>query len=210
MSKCKRQLQEAMSIPFQMPRLGDPQRYVGLYVIHFPHGVSVGYTREEVAILLAEPQYRDVSAYRIHRCDDAGCIELAGVTPRDFVGDEWMIFASRDDDDAARDFARIRQCALSTPAPCPVRAELIDLANLDPPHAVCLVYARSASTMVSSWLLAIGFRGGDRVFGGQEAAELRNAATTDPIASAALPAASQYASRTRQQLLARVSEPLQR
>lgn len=199
-----------MSIPFQLPRLGDPQRYVGLYVIQFAHGVSVGYTREEVAILLAEPQYRDASAFRIHRCDDAGCIELAGVSPRDFVADEWMIFASRDADDAVRGFAHIRQCALRTPAPCPVRAELIDLDNLDPPHAVCLIYARSASTMVSSWLLAIGFRGGERVFGGQEAAELRNTATTDPIASAALPAAPLYAPRTRQQLLASVFEPLQR
>jgi hypothetical protein len=199
-----------MATPLQLPPLRDPQRYAGLYAVQFAHGVAVGYTFDEVAIVLAEQAYCECPVYRIHRIDAAGRVELAGISARDLAGDECMIFASRDAAQASGDFAALRRLAAEDPLPCGVRIELIDLADLDPPHAVCLLYTKSASTMVAEWLLRAGFGGGDQVIGGAEATGIRRAASTVPIASSVLAARIAHAPRTREQVLASVHEPLQR
>jgi hypothetical protein len=198
-----------MPATLKLPPLRDAQRLVGLYVVQFAHGVSVGYTSDEVALLLRETDYRDVSIFQIHRVDDAGHVELAGIRPADLAGMESILFASRDAAQANRDFATLRRLAAEHPLPCGVRAELIEIPDLDSPHAVCLRYARPASTMVSSWLSRLGFEGGERVFGGVEAESLRQSAG-EPIASVLLPARFEQVSRSREAVLASVHEPVQR
>jgi len=188
----------------------DARRYAGLYVVQFAHGVSVGYTADEVATLLREPEHREIVVYRVHRVDEVGRFELAGVEARDLGGLESMIFASRDAAQARRDLATLQRLAADTPLPVGVRAELVDLIDIDPPHAVCLLYTQPASTMVSDWLMAVGFAGGERVIGGPEAERIRAEAGGEPIASVLLPAQIRHVSRSRDEVLATIHEPLQR
>ncbi|HRX85711.1 MAG TPA: hypothetical protein P5572_11900, partial [Phycisphaerae bacterium] len=89
-------------------------------------------------------------------------------------------------------------------------SELVDLIDIDPPHAVCLLYTQPASTMVSDWLMAVGFAGGERVIGGPEAERIRAEAGGEPIASVLLPAQIRHVSRSRDEVLATIHEPLQR
>lgn len=199
-----------MTTPLQLPPLRDAQRYAGLYVVQFAHGVSVGYTADEVATLLREPEHAGIGIFRIHRVDEAGCVELMGVSVAELGGLEAMIFASAEAEHARRDLRTLQQLAEERPLPIGVRAELIDLIDYDPPHAVCLLYTRPASTMVSNWLLASGFAGGDQVFGGSEAEFIRQSAAGEPIASVLLKADLRHAPRGREDILASTHEPLQR
>jgi len=199
-----------MLTPFQLPRLTNPKQYEGLYAVHFPHGVSVGYTLEEIQTLQTEPEYADVRVYRIHRVDDHGNIELAGVSPRDLAAEDTILFASADPKRATRDFAALQQHAASHPLPSPARLELIDLPDQNHPHAVSLTYPRAAGPAVTTWLQSANFTPGETAIGGAEAKNLRRQAPADPIASANLPSQSQHSSRTREQVLACVHDPLQR
>ncbi|MCB9850074.1 MAG: hypothetical protein H6817_05155 [Phycisphaerales bacterium] len=199
-----------MNPNFTIPRLPDPQRYTGTYLVQVPHGVAVGYLAGEVVTLLSIDAYRDAPVFRIHRVDDTGRVELIGVTVADLAGDDVLLFVNSDAEHAGTQFSTLRQLANADPLPIPVRAELIDLPGLSAPHAVCLLYPRHANTMVSDWLLRVGFDGGDQVLGGQEAASIRHQVTGSPVATMTLAAKMDETPRSREELLASVKEPLQR
>jgi hypothetical protein len=199
-----------MTDHFTIPPLAHPQRYTGLYVIRFAHGTVAGYVAEEVAMLLRASEHADATAYRIHRVDERGCLELIGVRLDDLTGESVMLLTRSDPALAADDFATLRQIARDTPPPCAVRLEHLDLPQPYAAHAVGLIYPQHASTMLGRWLVRSGFAGGDQVYGGLEAQAARAAALAKPVAVADLAIDPHRQPRTWEVVSAAIREPVQR
>ena len=193
-----------------LPAIPQPHRYVGLFVFDFGEWTSVGYTAEEIVVLLESAEHTGGQAYRIHRVDDAGCIELAGVGSMELRGENLLLFASYACEPAERDFARLRVLAGDHPPPCALRIELVDLPGHSPPHAVALLFSRHVMGQVSDWLTTIGFQGGEVVSGGGDAVDSYREAATDPIATLHLHAQATLTSRSAAEVLRTVRNPLQR
>jgi hypothetical protein len=51
----------------QLPKLRQPDRYVGLYVFDFGDHTGVGFTAQEVAELFESEKYKKCKAYKIHK-----------------------------------------------------------------------------------------------------------------------------------------------
>ena len=107
----------------RLPALAHPDRYVGLYVVDFGQTVSVGYTADEVAMLLESEAHRDVKVYRIHDARPDGSMELTGVPFQRFQLETGLFFYCRDLAIARREFGQIRSLAEEGPLPC--RAQLL-------------------------------------------------------------------------------------
>jgi len=60
----------------RLPELESPEKYGGLYVFDFGEQVAVGYTADEIAVLLESQRYADGKAYRIHRAMPDGTIAV--------------------------------------------------------------------------------------------------------------------------------------
>ena len=49
----------------ELPKLVSPESYAGLYVFDFDGQVAVGYTADEIAVLLESERHADGKAYRL-------------------------------------------------------------------------------------------------------------------------------------------------
>ena len=194
----------------KLPPLKDPQRYVGLFAFDFGEWVSVGYTAEEVAILLASEEYAGGKAFQVYRVDDHGNVELIGVTGRELEAEEIIIFARASADRAGDDFGELRRLATAQPPPCNLRLELTDLPEVDPPHLVAMLFPRHANRPVAQWLSDAGFAGGDTVMAGEHVRRLYHEAGVSPVMSTVLPAAADRRPRAPDEVLATVRELIQR
>ena len=74
----------------KLPRLNHPELYQGLYVFDFGDRVAVGYTAEEIEMMLMK--YRDGRAYKIHRATPQGELALRGRSHVDTSLEEAMLF----------------------------------------------------------------------------------------------------------------------
>ena len=115
----------------RLPPLKDPLRYVGLFAFDFGEWVSVGYTAEEITVLLNSEQHKHGGAFRVHRADAEGRVELAGVSPYDLSGEEMMLFASSDSRRAGDGFSTLRRAAEKRPPPCSAKLELVEIPQLN-------------------------------------------------------------------------------
>jgi hypothetical protein len=194
----------------KLPPLKDPQRYVGLFVFDFGEWASVGYTAEEVGILLASPEHAAGAAFRIYRADESGHLELTGIKPDELQAEEIIIFARSSADRAGDDFNDLRKLAQTTPPPCNIRLELVDVPETDPSHIVGLLFPRHANPQVAQWLSDAGFAGGDVVMAGEHVRRLYHQSGASPVMSTVLPAGSDRRPRTPEEVLATVREPVQR
>lgn len=194
----------------KLPPLRHPERYAGLYLLDLGDRVCVGYTADEVAVLLASDRCRSAAAYLIHRVDERGNVELAGVSANHLVRRDILIFAFDSPDAAQAEFSRLRRLATDTPAPCPCSMELADFDEVEPPHVICLTYMQAAAAVLAAWLNRIGFHAGDRVFGGPRLLSQYQAASPSPIAQCLLATAIDHESRGLDELLAALEQPIQR
>ncbi|HQE30014.1 MAG TPA: hypothetical protein PL151_19870 [Phycisphaerae bacterium] len=161
----------------KLPELESPERYAGLYVFDFGDQTAVGYTAEEIAVLLESERYKDGKVYRIHRALPDGTMELQGVPRERFLSEEGMFFYRRDLDSARNDFAELDDLARRVAPPCRMK---LQLARLAPPgsdvagqsqatgetYMTVLIYPAEYTHDVSKWLSDADFRGGDYVEGG--------------------------------------------
>ncbi len=155
-----------------VPKVEYPERYTGLYVFDFGVGqTAVGYTADEVAVLLESDRYKDGKVYRIHRAMPDGSMELQGVTRERFLTEEGLFFYRSDAALARQDLDELDALAQRTPAPCRIKAHL---ARFEPgesdggraSYATVIIYPAEYSSGVSKWLNDADYRGGDRVEGG--------------------------------------------
>ena len=75
-----------------LPHLDNPELYQGLYVFDFGERVAVGYTAEEIEVLLASPEHRGGRAFKIHHASAEGQLSLRGLSRMDVGVREEMIF----------------------------------------------------------------------------------------------------------------------
>jgi hypothetical protein len=161
----------------KLPELESPERYAGLYIFDFGDQVAVGYTADEIAVLLESEKYKDGKIYRIHRALPDGTMELQGVAPETFMAEEGMFFYRADLPAARQDFDELEQLAGQVPPPCRMKLHLAalekregDLADKSPvtseKYMTVMIYPAEYSHEVGKWLIDADYRGGDYVEGG--------------------------------------------
>lgn len=155
-----------------LPAVENPAQYVGLYVVDFGDQTAVGYTVDEVAMLLESERYADAKVYRIVRASPSGEMELKGVSSERFALEAGMFFFRNDQAAAEADFAAL--CDWAERAAPPGRA-FVQLADRGPAsgedggrgrYVTALVYPAELDDAFAQWLLDGAYAGGDWVEGG--------------------------------------------
>ncbi len=150
----------------KLPALSSPEWYSGLYVFDFGHQVAVGYTADEIAVLLESERFADGKVYRIHRALPDGTLELKGVAPATFQREDGFLFYRADSAAAAADFRTLAERADGTPPPCRAKVHLARIAGASYPELTALIFPAEYAHDMAGWLDRIGFDGGDFVEGG--------------------------------------------
>ena len=148
----------------RLPRLTNPQRYQGLYVVDFGDGLSVGYVAAEVAALFDSNRFPQMRAFRIHRALPDGTVSLIQVSKDRFrPGADEALFFLQDSAPAARDdFDTLRDLA-DRHFPCPARLELAEIPGREWPFLTVLIYPVEYTDDVSRFLLSVSYEGGETV-----------------------------------------------
>lgn len=150
----------------KLPQLENPVSYAGLYVFDFGDQTAVGYTAEEIAVLLESQRYADGKVYRIHRALPDGTMELAGVSRERFLVEDGLLFVRVDETSARADFDELAARATDAPPPCRMKLQLAKLAGSSAVHVTAAIFPAEYTHDVAAWMDQIGFSGGDRVEGG--------------------------------------------
>lgn len=153
----------------KLPRLDEPQHYQGLYIFDFGEWTAVGYTAEEIAVLLDSECYREGKVYRIHRAWPDGRIELRGVSPERFHLESGLLFHRRDAEAARADHDNLARLAQTTPPPCRAYVQLAEFPSDEEQanrYATALIYPAEFDEDIAAWLLEGAYAGGDFVEGG--------------------------------------------
>ena len=148
----------------KLPKTSNPEKYVGLYVIDFGDQCGLGYTAEEVSILLESEEFGSVKVYKIHRARPDGSMELAGVARGRFLLESGMFFHFADDAGARGGFKKLLSWYSKQPAPC--RGKLQLARGADKQLLIALIYPAEYEQEMGSWLSDSGFRGGGAVDAG--------------------------------------------
>ena len=151
-----------------LPRVKDPQRLRGLYVYDFGDWTAVGYTAEEIAILLEDENHGGGKVYKIHRASPDGRMELRGVSPARFGLESGMFFYRGELEAARADYEALRAAAGQTPPPCRAFLHLADRAADAGPQRflTVLIVPSEYEDVLGNWLTAIAFYGGELAEGG--------------------------------------------
>jgi len=150
----------------KLPHLESPERYTGLYVFDFGDQTAVGYTADEIAVLLESEKYADGKAFRIHRALPDGTMELQGVAREKFQLEDGFLFYRGQVRDARSDFEALDLNASETPPPCRMKGQLSKIDGGQPPYLTAILFPAEFTHDISDWLDRIGFNGGDLVEGG--------------------------------------------
>ena len=193
-----------------LPTLNHPELYQGLYVFEFGEHVAVGYTAEEIEVLLGLPEHKDGRAYKIHHATAEGELSLRGLSRLDVNAREGMVFYRASADAARADFEALKQSAMVSAPPAVLHWRLGSDARVELPECTVLSYSAEASDRVGRWLEAIGFAGGDQVEAGAQFADFFAKADTIEHDHLAIAPDPRYHSRPAAEVLASVHKPIQR
>ncbi len=152
----------------KLPPLNQPERYRGLYAFDFGAWTAVGYTAEEIAVLLESEQYRSGKVYRIVRATPDGHMELRGVATQRWHVESGVFFHRSDLPAAEADFAALEQLAAKQRAPCRAFVQLADRGPQAGPtrYVTALIYPAEYEDEMARWLLDANYQGGDTAEGG--------------------------------------------
>ena len=151
----------------KLPKLHEPQRYKGLYVVAFKDHVSVGFTAEEVAELLESERYAKCKVYKIHRAAPDGGLELKGVPRGTFQLEAGLLFHAAGDNEACENYSRLIGLAGASRLPCRAKIHLARLRGDD--FVVAFIYPAEYDDEISRWLLDSGYDTAGAVEGGTAA-----------------------------------------
>ncbi|MGD8451049.1 MAG: hypothetical protein PVJ57_04465 [Phycisphaerae bacterium] len=196
----------------KLPPIDNPERLRGLYVYDFGEWAAVGYTAEEIAVLLESEAYRGGHVYEIHRASPDGGLELRGVAPERFQAESGMFFYRRDLPTARADFAALRTAAERTPPPCRAVVQLADRrpASETAAFVIALIYPAEYESAMGRWLLAVDYAGGELVEGGPSHVSDYYAEPKQVVEREQLWGSGTVTSRTPEQVLASVRVAVQR
>jgi len=193
-----------------LPRLNSPEKYTGLYIFDFGEQVAVGYTADEVAVLLESEAYAEGKVYRIHRALPDGTMELAGVAREKFNLEDGLLFWRQQVREARADFEELRRAAADIAPPCRMKLQLAKIDGAAPAYLSALIFPAEFTHDVADWLHAVDFDGGDVVEGGPSQVSDYYHAQPLIIDRHQLWSASSGTSRQPEEVLASVHEPIQR
>ena len=193
-----------------LPHLDNPELYQGLYVFDFGERVAVGYTAEEIEVLLASPEHRGGRAFKIHHASAEGQLSLRGLSRMDVGVREEMIFYRRAAAAARADYEALKKSAMLKAPPVPLHWHLAHDPELDVADFTLLIYAAEATDRVGRWLESIGFAGGDHVEAGPGILDSCKHAGAKEHEKIAIAPDARYHSRPAAEVLATVHKPIQR
>lgn len=195
-----------------LPPIEEPRQFQGLYVYDFGAWTAVGYTAEEIAILLESPEHCDGKVYRIHRALPSGGLELKGVPADRFELESGFFFYRADSTAGWQDFRDLSQAADDGGMPCRAYLHLADRsADADfKRYVTALVFPSEYEDDLSAWLGSIGYAGGDLAEGG--ISHVTNYLTEEKtiLARRQLWSAAKVPPRSAEQVLAERKRPVQR
>jgi hypothetical protein len=151
------------------PRKSGGGAVAGSFVVDFEGGRQVGLTAHDVAALVEGADGENAKIYRIHRLDEAGRMELVGISRGMFLAQDCLIFSRRQHADARADFEALRAAAAESLPPCRIELQLAEAPSLVLPHVVVLVFCAACVEGVGHWLGGLGLQPGDRADGGPAA-----------------------------------------
>lgn len=195
-----------------VPRLDCPERYRGLYVFDYGPWSAVGYTAEEIAILLESEAYRAGQVYKIHRAYPDGRLELRGVSRERFQKESGLFFHRGELGQARSDFQQLVAAAGQEPPPCRAFVHLVDRSIPGQPaaYATALIFPAEYEDEIGNWLLAIDYQGGDLVEGGSSHVTNYYEAQKAILDRRQLWSRPSIASRSAEEVLASVRRVVQR
>ncbi|MCK4341570.1 MAG: hypothetical protein KAY37_07605 [Phycisphaerae bacterium] len=152
----------------KLPAVSESQRYRGLYVYDFGEWTALGYTAEEIAVLLESEAWRNGKVYKIVRATPDGRMELRGVAPERFQLESGMFFNRNDLEAGRADFSNLRQLGHSRAVPCRAFLHLADRGESKDAarYVTALIYPAEYEDEMSRWLLDAEYAAGDLVEGG--------------------------------------------
>jgi hypothetical protein len=194
----------------RLPRLTQPVRYTGLYVFDFGDSVAVGYTADEIAVLLESGRYPDGKAYKIHRAYPDGRLEMKGVSNTRFRGEDGFFFYRRERSTAKEDFDELSRLADAAPPPCRCKLQLACVSGAAYQNVVAMIYPAEYGDEMSAWLSAIGYAGGDLVEAGVDQVTGYYGSTVTRLDQRQLCGTPDRTSRSAEEVLATTHLALQR
>ena len=150
----------------KLPELESPESYAGLYVFDFGDQVAVGYTADEIAVLLESERYADGKVYRIHRALPDGTFELQGISRPQFQMEDGLFFYRATSEAARADFDALMQSSRDVAPPCRMKVQFAEIAGARLGFVTAMIFPAEFTQDVANWLNAISFNGGDVVEGG--------------------------------------------
>ncbi|MBU0637738.1 MAG: hypothetical protein KKB50_02650 [Planctomycetes bacterium] len=196
----------------RLPVVDDPLRYGGLYVYDFGEWCAVGYTADEIAVLLESPEYRGGKAYKIHRAQPDGRFELRGISCARLASESGMFFYRASAAAARGDWRSLIAAAERKLPPCRAFVHLADRgaeAALQR-FVTALIYPAEHDEEIGRWLLDIAYAGGDVVEGGISHVTNYNSDTKTILERKQLWSRAAIPSRSPEQVLAAVRQAVQR
>jgi hypothetical protein len=193
----------------RLPELESPESYAGLYVFDFGGQVAVGYTADEIAVLLESERYADGKAYRIHRALPDGTFELQGVSHATFAKEDGLFFYRGTSEAARADFETLIKAAGDVLPPCRMKVQLAELAGGKSAYLTAIIFPAEFAHDVANWLNGIGFDGGNVVEGGPSQVTNYYEASTTIVERRQLWAADS-GSRSAEEVLNSTHLPVQR
>ena len=195
-----------------VPTVVQPERYRGLYAYDFGEWTSLGYTAEEIAVLLEGEATRNGKVYKIVRATPQGGMELRGVSAERFQQESGMFFSRGNLNAARADFSELRRLAQADGAPCRTFLHLADRDDREGVgrYVTALIYPAEYEDEVARWLLATGFEGGDLVEGGISHVSNYHAEDKTILERQQLWSQSAIPSRSAEEVLSSVRRAVQR
>jgi hypothetical protein len=193
----------------KLPALSDPVKYTGLYIFDFGDHVSVGYTAEEIAYLLADEKYADGEVYKIYRAHADGTLELRSVDPHSWGQTTGMIFWFADRQASFDALDELKSLSTDNPPPGEFEALVVHTVGQDFVYALVMRYSQELDDVLASWLLKIDYQAGQQVEAGRKKVQSILANSTELLREQ-FGADGFRQSRSMDDVLNSVEKPIQR
>lgn len=192
----------------KLQELKNPEKFVSLYAVDFGDHSAIGYTADEIAMLLESQKYKHIKVYKIHNARIDGTLELKGMTNETFNLEMAMAFNNYDENTAAKNFQALVNSAVTTAPPCRANIKLVKFSDNE--FATTIVYPAEYNDDISSWLKEIDYKTQGSVDAGVSVVEKIYDADTETIETHQLWPNQTIESRTADELVADINKPIQR
>jgi hypothetical protein len=192
----------------ELPKVQNPQNYVGLYVVDFGEHSGTGFTAQEVAELLESERFRHVKVYKIHSAYPDGRMELKGIPAQTFELEKGMFFYSADLESAQANFKQLIELAVKLAPPARAKVHLAKYS--EDRFVTALIYPAEYDDEFSRWLIDGGYKTAGAAEGGVEAVQRYYDQSPQVLDRHQLFGQAAYENRTGAELLASVKLAVQR